>query len=147
MGGHGPAAVVDLRQVLVVRPAEKGDSVRGVVAAQGEGVTMVELEPVAGRAAAALLIHESAAASVPLVHGPADGGRDVARGGARFALGEAFAGRLRAGEAAASSRSSFSVTAASTMAARSPSGTEERMRRRSLSSLSRSSVLAVNWTL
>jgi len=47
----------------------------------------------------------------------------------------------------ASSRSSFSVTAASMIAARSPSGTEERMSARSRSSLSRSVALAVNWTL
>jgi hypothetical protein len=33
------------------------------------------------------------------------------------------------------------------IAARSPSGTEERMSARSLPSLSRSSALAVNWTL
>jgi hypothetical protein len=130
MCGHDPAAVVDLRQALVVRPAKKADPVRGVVATQSEGVAMVELEPVAGRAAPVLLVDESAAASVPLVHGPADGNRDVARGGLRLALQERLAGGLRAGEAAGS-----------------PSGTEERMRCRSLSSLSRSSVLAVNWTL
>ena len=96
MGGHGPPAEIDLCQVLVVGPTEKGDPVRGVVAAQGEGVAMVELEPLAGRATPAFR---------------------------------------------------FSVTAASITAAKSPSGTEERMRVRSRSSLSRSSVLAVNWTL
>lgn len=68
MGGHGPATEVDLRQVLVVRPAEKGDRVHGMVAALGEGVAMVVLEPVTGRAATALLVHESATASIPLVH-------------------------------------------------------------------------------
>jgi hypothetical protein len=47
----------------------------------------------------------------------------------------------------ASSRSSFSVTAHSMSAARSPLGTWERMRAASLSSLSRSSALAVNCAL
>ena len=47
----------------------------------------------------------------------------------------------------ASSRSSFSVTACSMIAARSPSGTDERMSAVSRSSLSRRSALAVNWTL
>ena len=46
----------------------------------------------------------------------------------------------------ASSLSSFSVTASSMIVARSPSGTDERMRSRSRLSLSRSSSLAVNWT-
>jgi hypothetical protein len=46
-----------------------------------------------------------------------------------------------------SKRSSFSVTASSMIAARSPSGTVERIRLRSLSSLSCSSALAVNWIL
>ena len=91
MGGHGPPAEIDVRQVLVVRPTEKGDPVRGVVAAQGEGVAMVVLEPVAGRAAPALLIHESATASVPLVHGPANGSRDVAGGRLYLCFREALA--------------------------------------------------------
>ena len=47
----------------------------------------------------------------------------------------------------ASSLSSFSVTASSMIVARSPSGTDERMRSRSRTSLSQSSALAVNWTL
>ena len=47
----------------------------------------------------------------------------------------------------ASSLWSFSVTACSMIVARSPSGTEERMRARSRSSLSWSSAEAVNWTL
>ena len=46
----------------------------------------------------------------------------------------------------ASSRSSFSVTACSMIAARSPSGTPERISARSRSSLSWSSALAVNWS-
>ena len=46
----------------------------------------------------------------------------------------------------ASSRSSFSVTACSMIAPRSPSGTEERISAVSRSSLSRRSALAVNWT-
>jgi hypothetical protein len=44
----------------------------------------------------------------------------------------------------ASILSSFSVTAASMTAARSPSGTDDRIRALSLSSLSRSSAEAVN---
>jgi methionine-gamma-lyase len=47
----------------------------------------------------------------------------------------------------ASSRSSFSVTASSMILPRSPSGTDERMRACSRCSLSRSTALAVNWTL
>jgi hypothetical protein len=47
----------------------------------------------------------------------------------------------------ASSRSIFSVTAASMTAARSPSGTEARMSALNRSSLSRSAALAVNCTL
>ena len=43
MGSHGPAAEIDVRQVLVVSATEKGDRVHGVVAAQAEGVAMVVL--------------------------------------------------------------------------------------------------------
>ena len=58
-----------------------------------------------------------------------------------------FLGALTLATCLASSLSSFSVTAASTIAARSPSGTEARIRAWSRSSLSRSPALAVNWTL
>ena len=61
---------------------------------------MVELEIVAGRAPSALLVDEATTAPVPLVHGPADGGRDVARGGLRPGLREILAGGLRETEAA-----------------------------------------------
>jgi hypothetical protein len=47
----------------------------------------------------------------------------------------------------ASSLSSFSLTATSISAARSPSGIDGRIKAWSLSSLSRSSAEAVNWTL
>jgi len=47
----------------------------------------------------------------------------------------------------ASSLSSFSETASSMIAARSPSGTRDRMRARSRSSLSWSWAEAVHWTL
>jgi len=71
-----------------------------VVAAQAERVAMVELESVAGRAAPALLVHESATGSVPLVHGSADGSRDVAGGRLHLGFREALARSLRAGEPA-----------------------------------------------
>ncbi len=61
---------------------------------------MVVLEPVAGRAPSALLVDEATTAPVPLVHGPADGGRDVARGGLRPGLREVLAGGLGETEAA-----------------------------------------------
>ena len=56
-------------------------------------------------------------------------------------------GRLVAAKWRASSRTSFSVTATSMIAAISPSGTCERMRARSRWSFSWSAALAVNWTL
>ena len=56
-------------------------------------------------------------------------------------------GRVVAAKRRASSRSSFSVTAASMIAPRSPSGTCERMRARSRWSFSWSPALAVNCTL
>ena len=100
MPGHGRTPVVDLRQVQVVGLARERDPLRGVVTTHGNRVAVVEFEPVAGRAPSALFVDEATTASVPLVHGPADGGRDVARGGLRLGLREILAGGLRETEAA-----------------------------------------------
>ena len=80
--------------------ARELDRLRRVITPHGKRVSMVELEPVAGRAPPALLVDETTTAPVALVHGPADGGRDVARGGLRPGLREALAGGLRETEAA-----------------------------------------------
>lgn len=79
--------------------ARELDRLRRVITPHGKRVSMVELEPVAGRAPSALLVDEATTAPVPIVHGPADGGRDVARGGLRPGLREALAGGLRETEA------------------------------------------------
>ena len=100
MPGHGRPTEVHLRQVEIVGFARERNPVRGVLTTHGKGVAMVELEIVAGRAPSALLVDEATTASVPLVHGPADGGRDVARGGLRLGLREVLAGGLRETEAA-----------------------------------------------
>jgi len=70
MPGHGRAAVVDLGQAAVVGSTEQGDVLRGVVAAQGKGAPVVELEPGTSGAASALPVHVAASAPVPLVDGP-----------------------------------------------------------------------------
>jgi hypothetical protein len=100
MPGHGRTTEVDLRQVLVVGLACEADSLRGVVTTHGNGVPVVVLEIVANRAPSALFVDEATTASVPLVHRPADGGGDVARGGLRPGLREILAGGLRETEAA-----------------------------------------------
>jgi hypothetical protein len=82
-------------------------------------------------------------------------GRGLRNGVVREAAsrsGRAVGGGVRLGDFVlpnrrASSLSSFSVTAASMILARSPSGTMDRIRACSLSSLARSSDDAVNWTL
>ena len=55
MPGHGLTAVVDLGQVVVVGPTHQGDPCHGLVAAMGERMPVVELEPVACGASSALL--------------------------------------------------------------------------------------------
>ena len=100
MPGNGPTTEVDLRQVHVVSFARECDRQRRVVTTHGNGVPVVELEIVAGRAPSALFVDEATTAPVPLVHGPADGGWDVARGGLRPGLREVLARGLREAEAA-----------------------------------------------
>ena len=100
MPGHGRTTEVHLRQVEIVGFARERDLPRGVLTTHGHGVAMVEFEPVAGRAPSALFVDEATTAPVPLVHGPADGGRDVARGGLRPGLREVLAGGLGETEAA-----------------------------------------------
>ena len=89
----------------------------------------------------------AASASVALVHRPANGRGDAPGGGRRVGRREVLAGPAVAAKRRASSRSSFSVTAASMIAPRSPSGTCERMRARSRWSFSWSPAVAVNCTL
>ena len=100
MPGHGRTTVVHLRQVQVVSLAGERNPVRRVVTTHGHGVAVVVLEIVAGRTPSALFVDEATTASVPLVHGPADGGRDVARGALRRGLRGILAGGLRETEAA-----------------------------------------------
>ena len=100
MPGHGRTTEVHLRQVEIVGFAGECDPVRGVLTTHGHGVAVMVFETVAGRAPSALFVDEATTAPVPLVHGPADGGRDVARGGLRLGLREVLAGGLRETEAA-----------------------------------------------
>ena len=74
--------------------------VRGVGPAQRERVPVVEFEPVACGASATLLVDVAAPSTVPLVDGPPDRGREMARGGRHIALREPLAWSLRPGEAA-----------------------------------------------
>ena len=146
MPGHGRTPEVDLRQVQVVGLARERDPLRGVVTTQGNRVAVVEFEPVAGRAPSALFVDEATTAAVPLVHGPADGGREWRETGFVSVCAGLLRGAFVRPKRRASSLSSFSVTASSMTAARSAPGTEERRRAWSPSSLSRSPALAVNWT-
>jgi hypothetical protein len=114
--------------------------------AHAERMPVVELEP--DRAGTVALLVHVPHDPVPLVDGP-DGSRDVSRGGSLGTRRPLASGRRGACTAKrrASSRSSVSETAASMTVARSASGIDERTRAWSLSSLSRSAALAVNWTL
>ena len=60
--------------------AQQRDVGRRVVAAEDEGVTVVELEPRPRRAPSALLVDVTAVAAVPFVHRPANGCRYMPRG-------------------------------------------------------------------
>ena len=70
--------------------AQETQVLEAVVASATEGVVVVELEPVPGRAAPAFCVHVGAATFVALVDGAADGGGDVARGGPGVRGGEAL---------------------------------------------------------
>jgi len=61
----------------VVRAAHQADVLRILPPAAGVRIPMVILEPVTLRAAAPLLVHEAAPASVALVHDTPNRGRDV----------------------------------------------------------------------
>jgi len=62
-----------------VSAAQQRDVGRRVVAAEDEGVTVVELEPRPRRAPSALLVDVTAVAAVPFVHRPANGCRYMPR--------------------------------------------------------------------
>ena len=75
---HLRLSVFLLGQQLVVGVAHETDVLDGVLAAPTEGLAMVvEVEPVAGRAASAVVVLIGAAAPIALVHGAPDGRRDV----------------------------------------------------------------------
>jgi hypothetical protein len=76
--GDALPAVIDLGEVAVVGVAGEGDVVDRMVTAEAERAPVVELELLAGRAPPAVPVLVAAAASVPLVDGPPDRGRDVA---------------------------------------------------------------------
>lgn len=78
---HRLAPVVDLGERVVVASALERDVRQGVLAAVAERAAVVELESVARGAASTLLVDETAPTLVPLVDGPPDRGRDVARAG------------------------------------------------------------------
>jgi hypothetical protein len=78
MPGDGVLPVVALGQVGVVAVTHQGNIVHAMVAAETEGVAMVELEPAARRAPSALFIHVAASVAVAFMYRPPDGRRDVA---------------------------------------------------------------------
>jgi len=79
MPRHRFAAVVDGGEVPVVGATEGRNVGRRVVAAQAEGVSVMELEPDASPAPLPLIVDIAAASLVPLVHRPPDRRRHVAR--------------------------------------------------------------------
>ena len=146
--GPSPSSRGRLRRGLVVVRDTQGVFFLLWSPSVAERPPMVILEPVTRRASPALRVHEAASAPVPLVHRTPHRRRDVARRGRaasrrrracargrrgfrflRTASGreEPFLGAFVLAKRRASSRSSFSVTACSMTAARSPSGTEWRM--------------------
>jgi hypothetical protein len=140
-------AEVVLGQEAVVLRAKQPDVVRLVTASPRERMAVVELEPLSLGAAPALFIHESAASP-----SRSRTARLTAAGTWREATAVSVSASVLRGamvlpKRARFGRSSVSVTARSTTAPRSPSGTSERRSAASRSSLSRSAALAVNWTL
>jgi hypothetical protein len=85
------AAVVVLGKEAVVLRAQQADVVGPVIASHGEGAAVVELEQVPLGATQALLVHESAALAVALVHRASHRRRNVAGGTGSVRLGERFA--------------------------------------------------------
>src|SRR5207344_2623571 len=91
--------IVKLGYVAVVARAQEADVGSAMVAAHGERVAMVELEPVPFGATSTALVDEAAAIPVALVHSTPHGGRDVARGRGGIGVREPLAGRIRLGVA------------------------------------------------
>ena len=84
--------IVDLGEIVVVRPAEEGNVRKRVVAAETVRMSMVEFETDASAAAPAVRGDETALVAVPLADRAPDRRRDVTRGRPGVGLAERLAG-------------------------------------------------------
>ena len=123
------------------------DVSRIVVPAHAEGMPVVELEPVPLGAAPTFVSTKPQRAPSRSRTARRTAAGMWREAGAVLVSESSLRGALVFAKRRASSRASVWLTAWSTTAARSPSGTWERKSARSRSSLSWSSALAVNWTL
>jgi hypothetical protein len=136
-----------LSEAPVVLMAKEADVAHAVIPSHREWMPVVELEAQVLEAASPLLVDEAATRTIPLGDRSAHCRGNVPGSPGRVGFGERAARLRRLAESARFECSSFSVTARSMTAARSPLGTSDRMRAASRSILSRSVALAVNWIL